>query len=196
MLGFAIVDRQPTADATALWLTSRTDTTFVRNTNAVVISHNDPDYEQRVRSLTTDHCVVLTNGTEPPLRFAHAVQADVFDELIELTATHQKRISQAVEDYSHRKRAKLVSPVFRPVPELAAPECDEPRFRALSLANYIGEVWAAWLFTDEQRRRRTVTPKTGESPWIMPEELNDPAVATFPTEFVDRVRPEPPTRRK
>lgn len=191
MFGFAIVDRQPTAEATAVWLTHRTDTTFVRNTNAVVIQHDDPDYERKVRSLTADHAVVLTDGTEPPLEFAHAVRIDVFDDLIERTAVHQERISAAIDDYARRKRAKLVAPRFLPVPELAEPEQDEPQYRALAAANYVGAVWAAWLFTDEQRHRRTVTPKTQVTPWIMPSELNSDAVATFPAEFADQVKPEP-----
>ncbi|MDO3648746.1 hypothetical protein [Nocardia mangyaensis] len=191
MFAFAIIDRQPSADATAVWLTHRTDTTFVRNTNAVVLQHDDPDYEKKIRSLTADHSVVLTDGTESPLEFAHAVRIDLFDDLIARTAAHQERISAAIVDYARRKRAKLVVPRFLPVPELATPERDEPQDRALAAANYVCEVWAAWLFTDEQRHRRTVTPKTQETPWIMPAELNSPTVAALPAEFADQVKPEP-----
>ncbi len=189
MLGFAIIDRQPAADATAVWVTSRTET-FVRNTNAVVIAHDDPDYDTKVRSLTADRCVVLTHGTEPMPHFANAVQIDVFDELLELTAAHQARIRQAIADYSLRNRAKLVAPQFPPVPELATASSDEPRIRALTAADYVGAVWTAWLYTEEQRVRRTAAPKTGESPWIMPHDLNNPTVAVLPREFADRVKPE------
>lgn len=190
MLGFAIIDRQPAADTTAVWVTSRTET-FVRNTNAVVIQHDDPEYDTKVRSLTAGRCVVLTHGTEPLPRFLHAVHIDVFDDLLERTAAHQARIRQAIADYSARNRTKLVAPRFLPNPVPAAPGSDEPRFRALTVADYVGAVWTAWLFTEEQRVRRTVSPKTGESPWVMPHELNSPTVADLPPEFADQVKPEP-----
>lgn len=189
MLGFAIVDRQPAADTTAVWLTSRTDTTIVRNTNAVVIPHDDPDYDSKVQWLIKGRSVVLTEGTTPQPCFENAVEVDFFDGLVKLTIAYQERICQAVDDYSRRQRSKLVVPVFQPVPQLAAAAQDEPRFRALAVANYVGNVWTAWLFTEEQRLRRTVNPRTGETPWIMPEDLNNPAIAIFPAEFSDRVRP-------
>ncbi|NKY44310.1 hypothetical protein [Nocardia cerradoensis] len=189
MLGFAIVDRQPAADATAVWLTSRTDTTIVRNTNAVVIPHDDPDHDSKVQWLISERSVVLTEETTPLPPFENAVQVELFEVLVKSTTAHQERICRAVDDYSRRQRSKLVVPVFQPVPELAAAAQDEPRFRALAVANYIGNVWTAWLFTEEQRLRRTVNPRTGETPWIMPEDLNDPAIAIFPAEFSDRVRP-------
>lgn len=196
MLGFAIIDRQSGADVTAVWLTSRIGTTLVGNTNAVVIPHTDPDHDRKVRALTADRAVVLTEGTESPIPFAQTTPIAVFDELIEQTAAHQERICQAIEDYARLHRAKLVAPKFRPVPVQAAPAEDAPPFRALAAADYVGAVWAAWLFTDEQRHRRTVTPKSGTTPWIMPEELNSPAIALFPPEFADRVRPEPLSDRK
>ncbi|MGW0048480.1 hypothetical protein [Nocardia cyriacigeorgica] len=192
MLGFAIVDRQPAADATAVWLTSRIETTIVRNTNAVVIRHDDPDHDTKIRSLTTGRAVVLTAGTGPPLPFTHANRISVFDELLDQTAAQQERISQAVDDYARRKKAKLVAPTFPPVPAPAGPMQDEPQYRALAVANYVGEVWSAWLHTEEQRVRRTVAPKSGKTPWIMPEELNSSTIAAFPDGFADRVKPEPP----
>ncbi|MEV0031069.1 hypothetical protein [Nocardia sp. NPDC050793] len=191
MLGFATVDRQPLAESTAVWLTSRTGNNFVRNTNAVVIRHDDPDYIKKVRSLTAERSVVLTDGTEPPVTFAHAVRIGAFDALIEQTSQYQERICTAISDYASRKRTELVVPRFLPVPSLTTPEQDEPQFRALSVANYIGSVWAAWLFTEEQRLRRTVSPRTQETPWIMPADLNSPTIAVLPAEFADRVKPEP-----
>lgn len=192
MLGFAIVDRQPTADATAVWLTNRIDTTIVRNTNAVVIRHDDPDHDRKIRSLTAEHFVVLTEGTDPPLPFTRANRIGIFDDLIEQTTARQKRICRAVDDYSRRNKTSLVVPNFPPVSEPAAPIQDRPQFRALAVADYVAEIWAAWLYTEEQRVRRTVAPKSGNTPWIMPEELNSPAIAVFPAEFADRVKPEPP----
>ncbi|MFB8004780.1 hypothetical protein [Nocardia sp. NPDC056000] len=164
MLGFAIVDRQPAADATAVWVTSRTGSTRVNNTNAVVISHDDPAYDTKVYALTAGRSVVLTAGTEPPRTFAHAVHLDVFDELIKRTAIHQDQIAQAISDYNSRTRKDLVIPGFPQAPVLAQPKEDEPQYRALAVADYVAEAWVAWLYTDEQRHRRTVAPKTGETP--------------------------------
>ncbi|WP_036509260.1 hypothetical protein [Nocardia aobensis] len=108
MLGFAIVDRQPTADTTAVWLTSRTDTTIVRNTNAVVIPHDDPDHDSKVQWLVKGRSVVLTEGTTPQPCFENAVEVDFFADLVKLTTAYQERICQAVDDYSRRQRSKLV----------------------------------------------------------------------------------------
>ncbi|MEV0342213.1 hypothetical protein AB0H49_24620 [Nocardia sp. NPDC050713] len=172
-------------------MTSRTDNNFVRNTNAVVIRHDDPDYLDKVRSLTRERSVVLTDGTEPPVTFAHAVRIDAFDDLIEQTTRRQESICAAISDYARRKRTELVVPRFLPVPALTTLERNEPQLRALSVANYIGAVWTAWLFTEDQRLRRTVSPRTQETPWIMPAELNSPTIAVLPADFADRVKPEP-----
>ncbi|WP_328393696.1 hypothetical protein [Nocardia sp. NBC_00416] len=67
MLGFATIDRQPSTDATAVWLTTRLGPDLVRNTNAVVIRHDDPDHDEKVWALTADRSVVLTENTEPPI---------------------------------------------------------------------------------------------------------------------------------
>ncbi|MFC4127222.1 hypothetical protein [Nocardia rhizosphaerae] len=192
MRGFAIIDRQPTADATAVWLTSRTDATTVGHTNAVVLADDDPGYVTKVRSLATGRSVILTSGSEPPLPFVTVNHVDVFDELIALTRRYQERIGAAVQEYAGRTRGKLVTPRFLPEPELAQPEGDEPRYRALAVADFAAAVWSAWLFTDEQRLRRTVSPKTQVTPWIMPPDLNDAAITDFPAEFASQVKPEPP----
>ena len=72
MLGFAIVDRQPKASATAVSLTGR-EGSRVGHTNAVVIAHDDERYDYKVWALTADRAVVHTNGTEPPKAFEHAL---------------------------------------------------------------------------------------------------------------------------
>ncbi|MGW5454756.1 hypothetical protein [Nocardia sp. NPDC003979] len=190
VLGFAVVDRHPPYEFTAIWLTDRTTDDFVRNTNAVVIPHDDPDHDKKVRSLTWGRAVVLTEGTDPPLVFSHALRIEAFDDLIRQTADQQERICAAITDYSRRKRTKLVVPSFLPVPEIGTPERDEPQCRALWVADYIGAVWSAWLFTEEQRVRRTTSPKSRETPWIMPADLNSPTIADFPVDFAERVKPE------
>ena len=80
MLGFAIVDRKPTANATAVWLTCRIQGCQVNHTNAVVIPHDDERHDAKVRNLTADRAVVLTNGSTPPLPFADALSVDAFDD--------------------------------------------------------------------------------------------------------------------
>ena len=191
MLGFAIVDRQPNAGTTAVWLTSR-EGARVSHTNAVLIAHDDDRHDAKVRALTADRVVVLTDGTTPPLDFVQALNVREFDELIDETVAHQQRISQAIADYKTRTRNKnLVTPNFPAEPKLSAPKHDEPASRALSVADYVAGVWMAWLVSDEQRLRRTTDPRTGTTPWIMPEELGDPGLAAFPPEFAGRVKPEP-----
>lgn len=192
MLGFAIVDNQPTANATAVWLTCRIEGSRVNHTNAVVIAHDDERRDAKVRALTADRAVVLTEGTTPPLLFAHTLGIGAFDGLIDETSAHQRLIADAVADYVTRNRnRKLAMPRFPKVaPKVMVEERDEPAYRALSLANYVAEVWAAWLVTDEQRVRRTVDPRTGEPPWIMPDELGDPMLAEFPPEFAQLAKPE------
>ena len=191
LLGFAIVDRQSNAGTTAVWLTSR-EGARVSHTNAVLIAHDDDRHDAKVRALTADRVVVLTDGTRPPVQFVHAFDVREFDGLIEETLTHQQRISQAITDYKMRTRNKnLVTPNFPAEPKLSTAKYDEPASRALAVADYVAAVWMAWLASDEQRLRRTTDPRTGNTPWIMPEELGDPALAAFPPEFAGRVKPEP-----
>ncbi|WP_067972891.1 hypothetical protein [Mycolicibacter icosiumassiliensis] len=210
MLGFAVVDRQPSAATTAVWLTSRVeDSRFkrdgdsdelksvrVNHTNAVVIAHDDERYETKMRSLTADRAVVLTTGTVSPVPFVRPLTPDVFDVLIKATVRHQQRIDEAVEAARTATR-KLVDPDFpRAVPELIPGERDEPQFRALATADYVAAVWRLWLLTDAQRVRRSLPTKTKTRvlPPIMPEELCDPKLTELPPKFAELAAPEPVTR--
>lgn len=195
MLGFAIVDRQPAENVTAVWLTCRLEGSRVNHTNAVVISHDDERYDEKIWALTADRAVVLTEGTTPPRAFAHHLTIDAFSALVEETALYQQRISDAITDYAARRKNKtLVVPEFGKPPTFKLDDRDEPAYRALSVANYVAAVWSAWLSTDEQRARRTINPKTSKPPWIMPEALGDPEIADFPSKFAQFVQPEPLTR--
>jgi hypothetical protein len=192
MLGFAIVDRQPTANATAVWLTTRIEGSQVNHTNAVVIPHDDERHDAKVRNLTADRAVVLTNGSTAPLPFVHALSVDAFDGLVDETSGHQQLIADAVAGYAARtKNRNLTMPEFSAPPQLKIDSRDEPAYRTLSVANYVAAVWSAWLVTDEQRVRRTINPRTGTRPWIMPEALGSPALAEFPPKFGQLVKPEP-----
>lgn len=188
MLGFAIVDRQHDAGATAIWLASR-EGARVRNTNAVVIQQDDETYDAKVQALVADRAVVLTDGTAAPVEFAHALNVSEFATLIDETAAHQQRIIDAITDHMTRTRnGNLVIPDFPAAPTLIAAQHNEPASRALSVANYVGAVWAAWLTTEEQRVRRTGDHRNDASTRIMPEELASPVLADFPPEFGARVK--------
>ncbi|QSM41553.1 hypothetical protein IN842_14265 [Mycobacteroides abscessus subsp. abscessus] len=165
------------------------------HTNAVVIRRDDECHDHKVWSLTAGRAVVLTAGTTPPLAFQYSLGVDAFDNLVRETSDHQKSIAAAVADYAQRgKNPNLVIPTFPNAPQLATHIRDEPAYRALSVANYVAGVWAAWLGADEQRLRRSVDPRTGEPPWIMPEELGSTVLAEFPQGFAQLVHPEPVTK--
>lgn len=194
LLGFAILDSQPSSDETAVWLTCR-EGSRVGHTNAVVIRRDDEHHDYKVWSLTAGRAVVLTAGTTPPLAFQHTLSLDAFDGLVRETSDHQKSIAAAVADYARRgKNPNLVIPTFAKAPRLAMDSRDQPAYRALSVANYVASVWAAWLGADEQRLRRSVDPRTGETPWIMPEELGSTVLAEFPQGFAQLVHAEPVTK--
>ncbi|KLO27632.1 hypothetical protein ABW16_15345 [Mycolicibacter heraklionensis] len=207
MLGFAIVDRQPSSEATAVWLTSRIEDSRlkrdgdndelkglrVNHTNAIVIAHDDERYETKIRSLTAHRAVVLTAGTVAPVPFVKPLTHDVFDALIKVTVVYQQRIDEAVTAARTSTR-QLVDPDFpRAVPELIPDECDRPEFRALATANYVAAAWRFWLHTDAQRARRSLPTKTKTRVLrpIMPAELCDPKLTELPPEFAELITPEP-----
>ncbi|WP_156628709.1 hypothetical protein [Mycobacterium sp. 1274756.6] len=194
MLGFAIVDKQPSADATAVWLTSRVEDTRANHTNAVVIAHDDEHYDYKIWALTSDRAVVLTDGTMPAAPFTRTLTRASFDRLIDETLDHQKRVDDAITAARTSKR-KLVAPDFpRDKPSFVADDRDKPQFRALAVANYVAKVWRFWLLTDDQRVRRTVDARTGDPAGAMPPGLDDPSLAQFPPAFAELVQPEPLTR--
>ena len=83
--------------------------------------------------------------------------------------------------------------MFPPAPsaEDFSPDQDTASRRAFVLANYVGRVWGSWLKTDDERRKRTVQPKTGVTPWIMPECMNEQSTPDFPSGFAARVIEQP-----
>lgn len=196
MRGIATIDRQPNAEQIAVWITNR-DGTKATNTNAVVIDVNsDPSVVERVHSLTRCCAVLATDGSTLdglPLEGEPLTVSDV-SALLDEVEKHQQRIIDAIEDYKRRTRStSLVEPTFpaRPHREHFMPTADTAAQRALTTANYVGRAWSAWLTTDEERRRRTVQPKTGNTPWIMPEDMNAATVPHFPDEFAARLHEQP-----
>lgn len=195
MAGFAIVDRQPDAVVTAVWLTTQADVSAVQHTNAVVLYHDDLRYMDKLYALTGARIVVLTGGSDAQELFAQPVTVGDLGGIITATGLRQQRIEEAIHAYAAKTGSKnLVVPLFPSVPEPPAGAA-EPQLRALSTANYVAAVWCAWLLTEEQRLRRTREPKTGDTPWIMPEDLNAPIVETFPAAFTETVKPEPLRQR-
>jgi hypothetical protein len=196
MRGITVIDRQAGAAQIAVWVTSRNGAQ-ASNTNAVVIdADGDPDAIEKVRSLTRCCAVLATDGTTLhglPIEGKPLSVADVAVLLDEIEA-QQGRILQAITDYKRRTRSKtLIEPTFpaRPAREDFTPSEDTASQRAFTTANFVGRAWSTWLRTDEERRRRTEQPKTGKTPWIMPEDMNSAAVPDFPEQFATRLHEQP-----
>ncbi|MEZ5130334.1 MAG: hypothetical protein R2763_01210 [Mycobacterium sp.] len=158
----------------------------------MVIGTDDDEYGNKIYALTAGRIVVLTEGSAADDLFEHALGVSRFDDLIAETTARQLLIEKAITEYMVRTKNKnLVIPNFPAPPMLSGETPAEPQFRALAVANYVAALWSRWLFTEEQRLRRTTDPRTGRSPWIMPEELASPEVLEFPPRFAEVVQPEP-----
>lgn len=197
MRGVAVVDYQPNAGQLAVWIAAR-DGNQATNVNAVVIDmQDDPEATTKVHSLVHRCVVVGTEGTTLdglPIEGNALGVADVSALLDEVEA-QQSRILDAIADHKRRTRStSLVEPTFptRPAADDFVPVEDTASQRALSMANYFGRSWSAWLKTDEERRRRTVQPATGTTPWIMPESMNAATVSDFPEGFAGRLHIQGP----
>lgn len=197
MRGIATIDRQLGSDTIVVWVTNRSSGE-VKHTNAVEVDAADDavDAVEAVRSLTRCCAVLVTGGSVLdglPVEGDPLTTADI-DAMVAATEEHQRAILQAVRDYKIRSGAKsLVSPNFAPSARAAdfRPADDTAVERAFTTANYLSRAWSRWLTTDEERRRRTARPKTGETPWVMPDELNAPEVAVFPAAFAARFHEQP-----
>jgi hypothetical protein len=192
MRGIATIDRQPGSDTIAVWITNR-EALRAQNGNAVVIdAARDPEAIEKVRSLTRCCAVLVTEGTVLdglPVQGNPLTPADI-SALVECTKEHQQAILDAIAEFKRGGGSKAHKEPTFPKPPSAGdfvPSEDTPSQRAFVTANYIGSAWTAWLRTDEERRRRTARPKTGETPWIMPHEMNSPNVAVFPPAFAAKV---------
>lgn len=191
MRGIATIDRQPGSDTIAVWVTTRTGSD-VSNTNAVVIdAANDPRAMDKVRSLTRCCVVLETEGSDLdglPIEGEPLTTSDVA-LLVDATRERQQAILDAIAAFKRRGGSKAhKKPTFQSAPDPAAfmPREDTASQRAFTTANYFGRVWRAWLTTDEERRRRTARPRSGETPWIMPDDLNQPELVEFPEDFAAR----------
>ena len=197
MLGFAVIDNQPGDDNIAVWVVGQVAPQRAGNVNAVTIDrHGDPDAAEKVRSLTRTQTVVLTAGStlESLPVDGGALTVDDIEELVRETEEFQGRITEAVQTYARKARSKTITPpVFEASPKRAdfLPDADTATQRAFQTANFLNRAWTAWLHTDEQRRRRAVRPKTNETPWMMPDDMGSPLLATLPPGFAARAKPQP-----
>ena len=194
MLGFAALDHQP-GGPVAVWLVSRTDSAEASSTNAVVVDPDDPEAVRKVHGLTRDRVVVLTPGSTAegfPLVGAH--QVDLLTHFTDATRAHQEAIVAAIRAHAAtRKGQKLVEPTFPASPEPPEAWPESPEQCALQLARWLGRAWTIWLVSDGERLCRTVQPRTGRSPWIMPAELNQPELLPLPPAMLDTLLVQPLT---
>jgi len=194
--GIATIERHTVHGTFAIWVTNRSGSSLeAANTNAVVIEGDDPLAWEKARSLTRCCAVLITPSTTLdglPVAGTPLVLDDIFDLLQEIEK-HQRRILDIVADYNRSRRTSLVPPDLPALPSHIdlAPPAPKVGGMALSVANFVGRGWSAWLKTDEQRRRRTVQPKTGTTPWVMPEDMNGAAVPDFPPGFAERLYVQP-----
>ncbi|GAB4002721.1 hypothetical protein GCM10028772_04380 [Nocardioides ultimimeridianus] len=187
MRGVATIDRQPGGHQIAVWVTSSLAQPSASHVNAVVMEAEAADTHEKVRSLTRSCVVLATDGSTLdglPVEGAVLHTSDL-DHLLDETAVQQNRIVDAIRSY----RGSLVVPTFpdRPEPRDFQPTEDTASARAFAAASYLRAAWHAWLKTEDERVRRTIQPRTGKTPWIMPEDMNSPVVATFPEAFAARL---------
>ena len=192
MRGIATIDRQPGSDTIAVWITSQ-GALRAQNGNAVVIdAARDPEAMEKVRSLTRCCAVLVTEGSVlggVPVQGDSLTPADI-SALVECTKEHQQAILDAIAEFKRGGGSKAHKEPTFPEPSSAddfVPSEDTPSQRAFTTANYIGTAWTAWLQTDEEHRRRTARPKTGDTPCMMPNEMNSPKVVVFPPAFAAKV---------
>lgn len=184
MLGFAVVDAHPGAAQWAVWLTSRTGTAMVDHTNAVVLDRAAPDFESTFNNLLTERYVLLTDGSSIGDK-RPAANFDGLSLLEERTTALHAEILSAIAAYKHKTRnANLAVPDAVPARTFTPATTDTPSERALASANYLRRVWRDWLEMERERVRRTTHPRTGDTPWMMPAELNEPDIRALPSEVI------------
>lgn len=194
MLGFVALDHRPGDDTVALWLISRTDPAEASSTNAVVVDLAAPDALSKIHALTRDRVVVLTPDSDAAGLPVDPHDVGIVDEFIAATRAHQAAIVDAIRAHqATRKGQKLAEPTFPAEAEAPQEWPTAPELRALQLARWLGRTWTNWLVSDGERLRRTTQPRTGRTPWIMPEELNQPQLLELPPALDDVWRVEPLT---
>lgn len=192
MLGIATIDRQIGSGMAAVWVTKRLDPLRPDHTNAVVINlAEDPQGLDKVLWLTRTCAVLRTEGSDlDGLDLTgETLKTSDIDDMVSATRDHQQDILDAFTAFKRRPgQANLRLPVFLPCPSASdfVPSVNTPAQRALMAANYVRAAWRGWLKAEEERRSRTAHPRTGKSPWVMPEGLDSPTVAPVPDALIHR----------
>jgi len=197
MLGFAVLDHRPNGDVAAVWLTSRISATRADHTNAVKVDLDAEDALVKIHALTRDRLVVLTGGSTfdgLPIR-SNPLTVDDLNSLTSEIKIRRRQIVEAVDAYAKKtKNRNLVRPAFKDLllpDSFVAPEEEASTQRAFQLANFVARTWSDWLDADDERRKRSINPRTKKSPWIMPEHLSDSVIEEFPAALQERFVPEP-----
>lgn len=188
MLGIATLNVGQASGELVVWLTSQVEEFSTRHTNAVVIQRDDPNFTSKVWSLTADRFVVTLVPSHVPGLEVHPLSFEsVMDLLRREVEARRTNIEAAIEAHARRTRSNLVAPRWTQLP---AGVPAEPRqlglttvAQTLAAADYISNIWDAWLETEKHRLRRIESPK-GQRPWIMPGGLDDPCVEALPAEYV------------
>lgn len=179
MRGFAVIDAQPDTTSWAVWLTSQTGPAMVEHSNAVALDQTSSDFERTLVSLLARRQVLLTPGSS-----TDTMPAVHFDDLTlfsDATAALHADVLKAIAAYKRKTRnANLAIPDMPPARAYVRATDDTPPSRALATANHLRRLWRDWLEMERERLRRTTHPRTGETPWMMPEELNMPQVRALP----------------
>lgn len=182
MRGFAVIDAQPDTTNCAVWLTSRTGPAMVEHTNAVALDQTAGDFTSTLDNLLTRRHVLLTPDSD-----VGTMLAARFDDLTlfsDATAALHAHILTAIAAYKRKMRnTNLAIPDMPPARPYAPATDDTPTGRALTTANHLRRLWRDWLEMERERLRRTTHPRTGETPWMMPEELNMPNVRALPADI-------------
>lgn len=192
MQGIVTVDRQVGAPTWALWVTTRVEVARAAASNAVELAATDPESIDKVRALTRSMLVVGTEGSDLqglPLDNAPMVVADV-GQLVSETRRLQDALLVAIESYRRRVRSKAIKdPELVPLPSVDdfPPVADTAVYRALATANFVASAWSAWLSTEVERTKRTINPRTGLSPWMMPDGLAARDITAFPSALIHRL---------
>lgn len=194
-LGFAVIDCVAGSGQVAVWLISRVAAAETASTNAVVLDLlDDGQAHRKIHAMTRQRVVLQTPGSDCealPLTDPVAHLSSL-DAIVDYADAMLVEIKQAIEAYARRVRSKSLAVPAPHRPSLGAPS-DEglPSARALAGANMLRQAWDYWLRVEQERVRRTVQPKTGTGPWIMPPGLDSPSIRVLPDEWMARAVQQP-----
>lgn len=193
LLGFAVVDAHPDCEEIAVWLVSLIPGNHVAKTNAVLVEdrHGGGRRDDQLRALTRDRIVVETPGSGPLPEFIDQPSSwGLVLRFGQIVQQHQDAIIRSVDDFARQaKNRKLARPDFSALPDLDSFVPGKSAvLRALETAVVLEAVWRCWIESEDERVRRTVNPRTGKTPWMMPHELNDHLVNVLPGDLVSASR--------